>query len=158
MLFPPAGCTTIGSLVLFARSAASFAAFLVLNLFLLAIGRLLSFPADNTVLSLDRRHIFGSEMGSALQGTRHWYPVWTLPYPSCCTGILPLPDCCCQPDWWHLRGHYTDRSNPSFHLLAAWMAFPAYHIHYKSTLHCVPFWRAHHTASKLTSSFSGVMI
>ena len=57
MLFPPAGCTTIGSLVLFARSAASFAAFLVLNFFLLAIGRLLSFPADNTVLSLDRRHI-----------------------------------------------------------------------------------------------------
>ena len=82
MLFPPAGCTTIGSLVLFARSAASFAAFLVLNFFLLAIGRLLSFPADNTVLSLDRRHIFGSKMGSALQWTRHWYPVWTLPYPS----------------------------------------------------------------------------
>ena len=28
------------------------------------------FP-DNTVLSLDRRHIFGSGTGSALQGTRH---------------------------------------------------------------------------------------
>ena len=79
------------------------------------------FP-DNTVMSLDRRHTFGSRMGSALQGTRHWYPVWTLPYPSCCTGILPLPYCCCQSAPQHLQDHYTDRNSLSFHLIEAGMA------------------------------------
>ena len=105
------------------------------------------FP-DSTVLSLDRRHIFGSGMGSALQGTRHWYSVLTLPYPSCYTGILPLPYCCCQSVPQHLQDHYTDRNSLSFHLIEAGMAsFGIVHKLYRSlSSTCVSSCGSHQTA------------